>query len=163
MSRKLKPTPERYCQFCWHKLERNRLPSGELESMIHFNRRKYCNRKCAGKAKKRIPSKAISWAGGHQKARGLVSSRTCVKCGCEKALDVHHVDGNHLNNVTSNLMRLCRSCHTKIHRTKKACTVCGKPVKGHGYCNKHYMRYKKYGNPMLSKVNQHRAIEHVTD
>lgn len=38
-----KPTPMRCCEFCKKKLERKRLPNGDLEYLIHFNRRKYCD------------------------------------------------------------------------------------------------------------------------
>ena len=39
----------------------------------------------------------------------------------------------------------------KEHNKKPLCVICGRPVRGYGYCNKHYMRYKKYGNPMIVK------------
>lgn len=29
--------------------------------------------------------------------------------------------------------------------------ICGKPQKGYGYCNKHYIRFKKYGDPLYTK------------
>lgn len=53
-----KPTPERYCEYCGKKLERKRLPNGDLEYLI--------------------------W--------------------------------NWRNNSPDNLVRVCRGCHTKIHR-----------------------------------------------
>lgn len=32
------------------------------------------------------------------------------------------------------------------------CEKCKKQIiKGLGYCNKHYLRYKKYGNPLKTK------------
>ena len=34
------------------------------------------------------------------------------------------------------------------------CIVCGKPMKGLGYCELHYQRFKKYGNPLMMKDNQ---------
>jgi uncharacterized protein with FMN-binding domain len=41
----------------------------------------------------------------------------CQICGNEKVkLLVHHKDKNRKNNVLSNLMIVCRSCHNKIHR-----------------------------------------------
>lgn len=33
--------------------------------------------------------------------------------------------------------------------------ICGKPHKGLGYCDKHYQRFKKYGDPLMVKANQH--------
>lgn len=45
----------------------------------------------------------------------------CTKCGANKSLVVHHLDGNGRgkekpNNHESNLVTLCRSCHIKEHR-----------------------------------------------
>lgn len=43
--------------------------------------------------------------------------RKCEKCGLEKwgnqpiPLEIHHIDGDHLNNVLDNLQILCCNCH----------------------------------------------------
>lgn len=29
-------------------------------------------------------------------------------------IDVHHIDGNHVNNVDDNLMDLCANCHRLV-------------------------------------------------
>ena len=81
--------------------------------------------------------------------------KVCSICGKSGKLDTHHIDGNYQNNSLSNLTYLCRSCHNKIHRKKQVCVICGKPMKGHGYCNKHYLRYKKYGDPLYHKNKVH--------
>ncbi|MBO5968444.1 MAG: HNH endonuclease [Clostridia bacterium] len=94
------------------------------------------------------PKTGISWMATHRRARQLLPSGCCEKCGSNQNVDVHHKDGNPLNNSLDNLQRLCRSCHTKIHRRQKTCLICGAKAKGYGYCNKHYIRYKKYGNPL---------------
>lgn len=43
----------------------------------------------------------------------------CYFCGREEIdgykNDIHHKDGNHQNNNPENLMKLCRSCHKKLH------------------------------------------------
>jgi hypothetical protein len=79
----------------------------------------------------------------------------CEICGKLKSentnLDVHHKDGNYTNNDISNLQVLCRSCHMKIHRKRGICIICGEKQKGHGFCNKHLIRYRKYGCPLYSK------------
>ena len=31
------------------------------------------------------------------------------------------------------------------------CKFCGEPQKGYGYCNKHYIRFKKYGGLLFVK------------
>lgn len=44
----------------------------------------------------------------------------CEKCGflaedkCQ--LDIHHIDKDHNNNVTTNLITLCANCHRLEHR-----------------------------------------------
>lgn len=41
----------------------------------------------------------------------------CSACGYGY-LEVHHVDGNPLNNTLDNLVTLCRRCHRKVHHTR---------------------------------------------
>lgn len=57
-----------------------------------------------------------------------LKERKCEKCGCgeewcgEKlSLELHHIDGNHKNNVLENLQILCPNCHsqTKGFRERK--------------------------------------------
>jgi phage terminase large subunit GpA-like protein len=49
----------------------------------------------------------------------------CVICGSEgqklKSIRTHHIDGNVNNNTKRNLISLCNSCHTRIHRNMKNC------------------------------------------
>lgn len=40
----------------------------------------------------------------------------CLMCLCEKDLCVHHRDNDPSNNRISNLVVLCRSCHSKLHK-----------------------------------------------
>ena len=150
-----KPTPERYCEHCSTKLERKRLPNGDLEYLIHFNRRKFCDAKCMGAAFNQRHSDEVGWSTAHYHARKMVPPGCCNRCGKPDARDVHHKDSNHLNNSPDNLERICRSCHTREHKRRASCTICGKPQKGLGYCEKHYQRFKKWGDPLLVKTNQH--------
>ena len=41
----------------------------------------------------------------------------CELCGNTdiNSLEVHHIDENHFNNVPSNLITLCESCHQRVH------------------------------------------------
>jgi len=39
----------------------------------------------------------------------------CQVCGAGGDLDVHHRDGNRVNNDAENLIPLCHSCHINIH------------------------------------------------
>lgn len=39
----------------------------------------------------------------------------CEICGSKKNLEVHHIDLDSKNNDDSNLIKLCSSCHHKVH------------------------------------------------
>jgi hypothetical protein len=152
-----KPTPERFCEHCGKKLERKRLPNGDLEYLIHFNRRLYCDRLCMAKAfdgRETTPREQLSYAGAHRRARKKKPPGSCERCGKPFASDVHHRNHEWTDNDPANLERICRSCHNREHRKPPPCKVCGKPQKGLGYCDKHYQRFKKYGDPLVVKVNQ---------
>lgn len=154
-----KPTPLKHCEHCGKQLERKRLPNGDLECLVHFNRRKYCDKTCMAAAFDAKPVKENpGWMTAHHHARKLVAPGPCAKCGKPDASDVHHKDDDWQNNSPENLERICRSCHIKEHRPKASCRLCGKPVKGLGYCDKHYQRFKKWGDPLLTKANQHSAL-----
>jgi len=90
-----------------------------------------------------------AWMTAHYHARKIVGSGPCERCGSPDASDVHHKNGNWKDNSPENLERICRSCHNKVHRKRKPCVICGTPQKGLGYCNKHYIRFKKYGDPLM--------------
>lgn len=34
-------------------------------------------------------------------------------------LDIHHIDGNHKNDVIENRIRICAKCHANIHHPSK--------------------------------------------
>lgn len=40
----------------------------------------------------------------------------CVECDAEDDIEVHHIDGDRLNNQISNLAPLCADCHNKVHK-----------------------------------------------
>jgi len=158
-----KETPLRYCENCETKLERKRLPNGDLEYLIHFKRRKFCNRTCMGQTFDSRHSQDVGWSTAHYHARKIVEAGSCIRCGKPDALDVHHLDGNHLNNDPLNLERICRSCHMLGHKKRGICSICGKPQKGLGFCEKHYQRFKKWGDPLLTKRNQHLPLCRLDD
>ena len=130
-------------------MERKRYANVVLQSWLHYNKQKYCNRECMKKAFRAKPKNGTSWMTVHYHARQLLPSGSCEICGSNKNVDVHHKDGNPQNNSLDNLQRVCRSCHSKIHHPAKKCSICGKKVKGYGYCEKHYQRFKKYGSPYI--------------
>jgi len=42
--------------------------------------------------------------------------KSCLICGSEKEIHVHHVDGDRSNNSLENLIPVCQSCHIQIHK-----------------------------------------------
>lgn len=55
------------------------------------------------------------WTRIARAARRKAENR-CVKCGGVGALEVHHRDGQPLNNTPNNLMPLCHNCHVDVHQ-----------------------------------------------
>lgn len=153
-----KPTPVKYCECCGKKLERKVWENGKLESLLHFNRRKYCDKKCMAIAFDAKESRTNEWSTAHYHSRKAIPHGPCSICGKLDARDVHHKDGNYLNNSIDNLERVCRSCHNKIHRGGKVCSICGRPHKAFGLRDMHYQRLKKWGDPLIVKVNQHTDV-----
>jgi hypothetical protein len=157
MGGKPKDAPIKYCKYCNKQLERKRFPSGRLECLSAFNKRKYCCWLCMRKDWLTKEKSSQTYRNAHvtaKKINELILQRTeCEICGKVGKLDVHHIDGDYQNNDPSNLMVLCRSCHNKEHKKKGKCLICGEPTEGLGYCNKHYIRYKKYGDPLYVSQN----------
>ena len=149
-----KQVPEKFCLKCGTKLER-KVFNGRLEDFSVFFRRKYCSRECSWTASLR---ESVSLSGAYKRATKLKAG-ACTECKCTSLLGVHHKDRNPLNNSSENLVTLCASCHTRLHwkegktawKQRASCKVCGNPAKGHGLCLKHYQRWKKYGDPLLTK------------
>lgn len=148
-------TIEKTCKYCGKKLKRNRF-NKRLEDFGVFKKRLYCNRECMKKAFLRVGDNYNQkYSSAHATARNinnLILNKTkCENCNSDKNLDIHHKDGIYQNNKLDNLICLCRSCHNKQHVKINLCKICQNPQKGLGYCNKHYIRFKKYGDPYYIK------------
>lgn len=52
----------------------------------------------------------------------------CDSCGSPNDLVIHHVNGNHKDNNSSNLRCLCVSCHSKLHIKHRARSVTGQVI-----------------------------------
>lgn len=53
--------------------------------------------------------------------RGLIEINECERCGYNEfksCLHVHHIDENHNNNDSSNLIVLCANCHWGLHHNE---------------------------------------------
>jgi len=154
---KTKSVPVKYCAQCGNLLERKRF-NGRLEDRSVFLRRKYCGLECAWIGSR---SESVSLPGLRKRAipyRGSV----CAECGTTANIGIHHINGNPADNSKLNVLTLCGSCHTKWHwrhgkvmpkRARATCSVCGRGCRTHGgMCQKHYVRWRKYGDPLLTKL-----------
>lgn len=103
----------------------------------------------------------------------------CEKCGRTEwegdkiPLELHHIDGNHYNNVFDNLIALCPNCHAQTNgykgRKKRFCSECGKEITRYsktGLCNvcNHAINQRKVDWPtkeeleLLLETNSMEAI-----
>lgn len=145
MGRPKLETPEKYCECCGKKLERRPLASGYTEPMFWFRKRRFCSVACANKVlgEERKKTPAPTPKASRQRARNATPYAPCAICGMNGYTEVHHIDKNPMNNSPENLVRLCKSCHAKQHRQRSLCVVCGRPVKGHNLCSKHWQAWRK--------------------
>jgi len=149
-----KDDPVKYCAACGRQLARKRI-NGRLEDLGVFLRRKYCNRRCMAKGQRKLIVKRATL---HKRASRFRANK-CENCPATTNLALHHIDGNPANNRKSNRMTLCGSCHTRWHwehgkttrKPKRFCEVCGMPARKSKWCQKHYQRFRKYGDPCLTK------------
>jgi len=84
---------------------------------------------------------------GHDIAQRLFPLGPCEKCGKAGILR-HHIDENTLNNISENIMILCRGCHNTIHhRCIKFCRICGDESRHlcHRRCDKCWKYLKRTG------------------
>lgn len=151
MPRKKLPDPEKYCERCGKQLQRKRY-GGVLEDMGKFRSRRYCSLHCANSHGHR---------GRSFKTQHKISAKLrgphCESCGRTpenpRHLHVHHINGNWTDHHRENLRTLCAGCHLRLHtKPSPPCSVCGAKSRKGGMCQKHFQRWKKYGDPLLTKV-----------
>ena len=148
-----KAVPEKWCAACGKLLTRKRY-NGTLESVNIFLRRKYCDLACFGRG---IRKEKVTLAGLRKRAV-LFRGNVCEECGATTKLAIHHMDSNPANNAPENLRTFCAGCHLRWHwshgkkaKTSPPCSVCGEKSRRHGMCQMHYARFKRYGDPLLTK------------
>ena len=159
MPRPRLPDQIKFCAACGKQLFRKRYGIN-LEDRTVFAKRKYCDQLCmaAGMMQDQPTLAAL-----RKRAKGLVG-QNCQECGTTEKLQVHHIDMNPANNEPSNIMTLCAACHASWHWKRgnhreliclkpSPCGVCGKVSLKlwRGMCQKHYQRFKKYGDPLMTK------------
>ena len=157
MPRKRLPDPIKHCRTCGARLFRKRFPDGRLEDRTVFVKKVFCDRTCMARGYEgtvKVPNEKNS-----RRQSAKTQGVACEHCQATAGLHVHHIDENPMNNNPSNLATLCGSCHQRWHRLHGRetlmragpCRICGAPHKGLGYCQKHYQRFRKYGDPFLTK------------
>jgi hypothetical protein len=142
---------DRHCEYCGTLLVRR-----VGEQSTPWKKRRFCGYKCMGFSKVGINPSSTTLS---NRAK-LYRKSVCEGCGGTDRLATHHIDRDRYNNSPENLKTLCTHCHLKLHweedgpiRARKAghCSVCGEPIDGggRGLCNKHYLRWKRWGHPLL--------------
>lgn len=82
-----------------------------------FLKRRFCGKPCMAVAFAARPvAPVVQYSTGHRRARIITPPGACTQCGAEGKTDVHHMDGDWLNNDPANLVRLCRRCHIGEHK-----------------------------------------------
>ena len=145
----------RSCKFCGKQIKRNKY-NGRSECAASLKKRQVCNMKClAAFYKSGGYKKSDTGPGSRGIARKLKPFTPCEKCGgIEGKSVVHHIDFDCHNNDLSNLIRLCHRCHRGVHNKyyKQKCLICEKPQICKGYCDKHYRRVLKFGDPNIIRI-----------
>lgn len=88
----------------------------QLRDFVLFKMLKYSNWDEYKKNIQKLNARARYTHGFTDKLKHEIKLRdknTCQKCGKMDDLDVHHIDGDRLNNNPKNLITLCKKCHRK--------------------------------------------------
>ena len=106
------------CKWCDKKLK-------TYPCRIQNNKGKFCNRSCTmnwrtkygdlnmrGEKHHLWKGENVSIEAGRIRARNLFKPKPCEECG-NKA-EIHHIDGNPVNNKSSNIKWVCRNHHMLI-------------------------------------------------
>ena len=116
MSRTAEPTEEKSCEFCGTAFQRRRMPSGRLEDLGVFRRRRFCSISCS--VSMQHATEPPTAAASRKRAQKIILG-SCEACGLTVNLSIHHVDGNPMNNADANIQTLCLHCHNFWHAMLK--------------------------------------------
>lgn len=99
----MKKVKIRHCLYCGRFMKIIRKES--------YKHKKYCEEECAILLREKTREIYLKYR-----------KSECEKCGESNKVSillVHHLDKNQRNNSISNLITLCRKCHSKIHSGKR--------------------------------------------
>ena len=81
----------------------------------------HCSKSCANtKGGNALSIKNGSTGRSSYRARAfkMYGSKSCLICGFDKVVEIHHIDHDHDNNKWGNIVILCPNHHMMIHRSK---------------------------------------------
>lgn len=146
MARPALTIPAKPCDRCGAMFQRKRFTMA-LEDPARFRARRFCSLHCANSRGVRSQCSASQ----HRISQAFVKPQ-CELCGVTQRLHVHHKNEDWKDHRLENLQTLCIRCHLGGHNRKdRKCNLCSGKHKGHGLCLKHFQRWKKYGDPLLTK------------
>lgn len=108
MGRLAKDTPTKICKKCGKPFNRRKF-GNRLEDYTRYMSRDYCSKSC-NYVRQPITSRKGYLYGARKHRRSY-----CENCGNTEDLQIHHKDENWKNNLESNLITLCPTCHMKWH------------------------------------------------
>jgi len=90
----------------------------EREKLFPSKEKYFCSRSCANSVGGRTKAEKYNHSGHYRKIAFKLHGESCLVCGFNKVIEVHHIDENRKNNSKDNLVPLCPNHHMMIHRSK---------------------------------------------
>lgn len=152
----------RFCEQCGTALTRTVFASGRKEELAAYRRRRFCGPSCNSIAQRGVrrvsETKLLAPSTpdvGRKYANMIVPMGPCECCGRPPTRghsEVHHLDGNAMNNARANLVRLCKGCHEASHHPPIGrCVVdgCGAEATSRATrrCERHYRQWRYHRLP----------------
>jgi len=90
----------------------------EREKLFPSKQRYFCSRNCANSVGGKTKAEKYNHRGHYRDIAFQLHGKSCLICGFDKVVEVHHIDENRKNNTNENLVPLCPNHHMMIHRSK---------------------------------------------